>query len=297
MSQKNLYIATWVRWEDWNFWNWDNTQIVKFWLENLELEKIWKVKWRILNQFSMDEFDWNFRIATTKNDSFVRIKDSDFEESKKEEWWNNLFILNKDFKEVWKIEWIAKWEQIKSVRFMWNRAFIVTFKNMDPFFVLDLKNPKNPKVLWELKIPGWSDYLHPFWENYILWFWKDAKAVWKWENLRWNDVWWVKISLFDITDLKNRKEKFSYKVKAELLNNKLAIKPGFTGLAEFLLENKKHTLSIKEKNIIYKGNRSFVEIVKNKDIITKVEIIRGISDGIYTEIKKGIKKGDRIVSQ
>jgi len=95
----------------------------------------------------------------------------------------------------------------------------------------------------------------------------------------------------------NRKEKFSYKVKAELLNNKLAIKPGFTGLAEFLLENKKHTLSIKEKNIIYKGNRSFVEIVKNKDIITKVEIIRGISDGIYTEIKKGIKKGDRIVSQ
>ena len=95
----------------------------------------------------------------------------------------------------------------------------------------------------------------------------------------------------------SQKEKFSYLAKARLLNNNLTIKPGFSGLAEFLLESKANVLSVKEKNIIYKGSKSFVEIVKNKDVITKVEITRGISDGIYTEIKKGISKIDRVKSQ
>jgi len=222
MSKKNLFIATWVRWDDENFWNWNNTQIIKFWLKNLELKNIWKVKWRILNQFSMDEFDWNFRIMTTSNELETSLSDEkniknnpDIIRRPVSVIQNNLSILDENLKQIWEITWIAKWENIKSVRFMWNRAFIVTFKNMDPFFVLDLKDAKNPKILWELKIPGWSDYLHPFWENYILWFWKNAKEVkiwknWEEENLRWDDVWWMKISLFDISDLKNPKEKFSW---------------------------------------------------------------------------------------
>lgn len=231
MSQKNLYIAAWTKSKDWNFWNWDATQIVKFSLEDLELKNIWKVEWRILNQFSMDEFDWNFRIATTD-------RDLETEEIEKGEWdekttiirqntvpKNNLFILNEDLEEVWKIEWIAKWEQIKSVRFMWNRAFVVTFENIDPFFVLDLSDSQNPKILWELKIPGWSDYLHPFWENYILWFWKDAKAPESEdESFSWKDVEWMKVSLFDITDLSDPKEKFTWEVwerwtTSEVLND------------------------------------------------------------------------------
>lgn len=95
----------------------------------------------------------------------------------------------------------------------------------------------------------------------------------------------------------NQKDIFSYKVKAKLLNNKLAIKPGFTGLAEFLLKSKQKALSIKEKNIIYKGRKSFVEILDKKDIVNRVEIVRGISDGIYTEIKKGVSTSDRVKVQ
>ncbi|HIP33215.1 MAG TPA: efflux RND transporter periplasmic adaptor subunit [Bacteroidia bacterium] len=95
----------------------------------------------------------------------------------------------------------------------------------------------------------------------------------------------------------NKKEKFSYLVKAELLTANLPIKSGFTGLAEFLLESKKDVISIKEKNIIYKGRKAFVEVVNVAEKINKIEITRGISDGIYTEIKKGVSKKDRIKIQ
>lgn len=95
----------------------------------------------------------------------------------------------------------------------------------------------------------------------------------------------------------NQREKFSYLVKAKLLENNLALKSGFTGLAEFLLESKKDILTIKEKNIIYKGRKSYIEVIHNNDKITEVEIFRGISDGIYTEIKKGVSKSDRVKIQ
>ena len=95
----------------------------------------------------------------------------------------------------------------------------------------------------------------------------------------------------------NKKEIFSYLVKAKLLNNNLLIKPGFSGLAEFLLESRTNVLSIKEKNIIYKGSNSFVEIIHDNGNVSKVEITRGITDGIYTEITNGISKTDRVKSQ
>lgn len=95
----------------------------------------------------------------------------------------------------------------------------------------------------------------------------------------------------------NQREKFSYLVKAKLLENNLALKSGFTGLAEFLLESKKDVLTIKEKNIIYKGRKSYVEVINNDEKITEVEISRGISDGIYTEIKEGLSKSYRVKIQ
>jgi len=94
-----------------------------------------------------------------------------------------------------------------------------------------------------------------------------------------------------------RKEKFSYTVKAKLFNNKLPIKSGYTGLAEFLLASSKDVLTIKEKNIIYKGRKAFIEILAADDGIREIEIIRGISDGIYTEIKKGLSENDRVKIQ
>jgi len=127
-------------------------------------------------------------------------------------------------------------------------------------------------------------------------------------NLHKGDEFEISVKAFDeksikakIIELKpsseNQKERFSYLVRAKLLENNLALKSGFTGLAEFLLKSKKETLSIKEKNIIYKGKKSYVEVIHNDDKITEVEILRGISDGIYTEIKSGISQSDRIKIQ
>ncbi len=97
---------------------------------------------------------------------------------------------------------------------------------------------------------------------------------------------------------KDREHKASYLVKSKILiNDNLPIKQGFSGLAEFTLETKKNVLTVREKNIIYEGRKTFVEIVQGKNKVSKIEIIRGSSNGIYTEIKKGIGKKDKVKIQ
>ncbi|MCK5458346.1 MAG: beta-propeller domain-containing protein, partial [Thermoplasmatales archaeon] len=109
----------------------------------------------ILNQFSMDEHDGYFRIATTIGSLWS------------DESTNNIYILDENLKRVSEIEDIAPGERIYSARFMGSKAYLVTFKKIDPFFTIDLSDPKNPQILGELKIPGYSDYLHPYDENHI----------------------------------------------------------------------------------------------------------------------------------
>ena len=92
-------------------------------------------------------------------------------------------------------------------------------------------------------------------------------------------------------------ETVDYYVKAIVLDSISNIKPGFTGLAEFKTASAKNTLSIKEKNIIYKARSSYVEVIDEKKSIKEIEIVTGISDGIYTQIKKGLSVSDRIKVQ
>jgi len=143
----------------------------------------------VLNQFSMDEDNGYFRIATTKNRRW-----SSFGESS--ELYNNIYVLDENMKVVGKVEELAKDERIYSVRFMQNRAYMVTFKQIDPLFVIDLKDPTSPKVLGELKIPGFSNYLHPYDETTLIGLGKDSGS--------WNAG--LKLSLFDVSDVKNPKE-------------------------------------------------------------------------------------------
>ncbi|MCK5084894.1 MAG: beta-propeller domain-containing protein, partial [Candidatus Pacebacteria bacterium] len=107
----------------------------------------------VLNQFSMDESGGYFRIATTKNRSWSRFGNEDTRES-----YSNLYVLDEDMKVVGKVEGLAKGERIYSVRFMQSRAYLVTFRQTDPLFVIGLEDPTNPKVLGELKVPGFSSY-------------------------------------------------------------------------------------------------------------------------------------------
>lgn len=145
----------------------------------------------LLNQFSMDESGNRFRIATT-SESFSRTGSSPS---------SNVYVLDENLKPVGSLTKIAPDERIYSARFMGDKLYLVTFKQVDPFFVIDLSSD-SPKILGALKIPGFSNYLQPYDENHIIGIGKDTK-----EN-EWGGVQTigVKISMFDVSDFKNPKE-------------------------------------------------------------------------------------------
>jgi uncharacterized secreted protein with C-terminal beta-propeller domain len=145
----------------------------------------------ILNQFSMDEHKGYFRIATTIGSWWWGRDDSK----------NNVYVLDGDMRTVGKLEGLAPGETIYSARFFGNRCYLVTYKQIDPFFVIDLRNPKDPKVLGELKIPGFSTYLHPYDENHVIGIGKNA-------NDQGDFAWFegMKMSLFDVTNVYRPKE-------------------------------------------------------------------------------------------
>ena len=110
------------------------------------------------------------------------------------------------------VEGIAPGEDMKSVRFARDIAYMVTFENVDPLFVIDLQNPKNPRIIGELKIPGWSDYLHPLAvggerERFLLGLGRDVLPGAEDDGrISWNELGGIKLSLFDVSDLSNPRE-------------------------------------------------------------------------------------------
>ncbi len=152
----------------------------------------------VLNQFSMDEYNGYFRVATTVGNSWGAGKSM-----------NNIYVLNSSLGIIGRLEDLAPGEQIYSARFMGDRSYLVTFKKVDPLFVIDLKNPKSPKVLGKLKIPGYSDYLHPYDENHIIGVGKEAVDA-KQGDFAWYQG--VKMALFDVTDVSNPKELAKYEI-------------------------------------------------------------------------------------
>ncbi|HHV72608.1 MAG TPA: hypothetical protein GXX38_08390 [Clostridia bacterium] len=187
----------------------------------------------ILNQFSMDEHKGYFRIATTKGE----IWQNDENTSK-----NNIYILDNELNIKGKIEDIAPGERIYSVRFMGDRAYMVTFKTVDPLFVLDLKDPASPKILGALKIPGYSDYLHPYDENHIIGFGKDTIELSQKGN-KGNEVettafyQGMKIALFDVSNVEKPIEMFKEVI-------------GDRGTDSEVLNNHKALLFAKDKNLL-----------------------------------------------
>ena len=149
---------------------------------NINYQGVGEVPGNVLNQFSMDEFDGYFRIATTTGNW-------------RETSLNHLYVLDKDLKIIGSAEDLAKGERIYSARFIENRAYMVTFRQVDPLFVIDLKNPEKPEVLGYLKITGFSDYLHPYDESHIIGIGKSATEEGRIKGM--------KIALFDVSDVAN----------------------------------------------------------------------------------------------
>lgn len=159
-----MCMMPWFRW-------WENSLVHKFKLgSELSYVNSSVIPWTPLNQYSMNEDDsWNFNIITQSWDEKVST---------------NLFTLDKNLKLYGSLKNIEPWEQFKSARYIWDKLYLVTFQQIDPLFVVDLKDQKNPKIIWELKIPWYSTYLHPYgdesnWVQYLIWLWYDT-WTWSW---------------------------------------------------------------------------------------------------------------------
>ncbi len=111
---------------------------------------------------------------------------------------SNLYVLDGGMNIIGKVEDLAPGERIYSSRFMGDRAYMVTFRQVDPLFVIDLSNPLSPAVLGFLKVTGVSDYLHPVDETHLIGIGKEATEEGRFQGL--------KMSLFDVSDVANPKE-------------------------------------------------------------------------------------------
>lgn len=210
------------------------TKIYKFALNDgkLSYSASGEVPGIVLNQFSMDEYNDCFRIATTSGDTWR----NDEYTSK-----NNLYTLDSGLNILGRLEGIAPGEKIYSVRFIGSRGYMVTFKTVDPFFVIDLKEPSRPAILGALKIPGYSDYLHPYDENHIIGFGKETIEIGQKGDGAAGDTaayyTGMKMAIFDVTEVSNPLEMYKETI-------------GDRGTYSELLNNHKALLFAKDKNLM-----------------------------------------------
>ena len=147
-----------------------------------------EVPGRLLNQFSMDENGTKFRLATT-SEYFSQYRNYRY---------NNVYVLDQNLKTVGSLEQIAPDEQIYSARFIGDKLYLVTFRQVDPFFVVDLSTDQ-PKVLGTLKLPGFSNYLHPYDQNHIIGIGRETKES-QFGGVKQGGI---KVALFDVSDVEH----------------------------------------------------------------------------------------------
>lgn len=202
-SESNIYVAN---------SNWDYTGVNEGVVEGLPAGGVWTVITRfsikgnkaryqnvievpgsVLNKHSMDEYKNTFRVATTEGNVWEGINA------------NSLFVFKyKKGTLLGSITDMAVGERIKSVRFREDRAIVVTFRQMDPLIYIDLSRNRRPRILGELTVAGWSDYLHPVGENLLIGLGKVADDQGR--------VSGVKVSLFDVLDPRNPVERYTLEI-------------------------------------------------------------------------------------
>ncbi len=171
---------------------WETTIIHKIEIDKEKVNHLAQaeIPGQTLNQFSFDEHNDYLRVASSKTARMNNQSSS------------GVYILDKDLKLVSQVDNLAPGERIYAVRFMGDRAYLVTFFQIDPLFALDLSDPYNPSVLGELKIPGFSNYLHPYDRDHLIGLGKQADLNGRTLGL--------KLSFFNVADVNNPIELDSY---------------------------------------------------------------------------------------
>jgi uncharacterized secreted protein with C-terminal beta-propeller domain len=250
----------------------EKTTIVKFDLDGGKIKSAGtgSVRGHILNQFSMDEHDGYFRIATTIGEVWNSERPST----------NNVYVLDGSLDVVGSLEDLAPGEKIYSTRFMGKRCYMVTFKKVDPLFVLDLSDPRHPEMLGKLKIPGYSDYLHPYDETHIIGVGKDAVDASEAETSSRNlDFAWyqgVKMAMFDVSDVENPRE-----MHKELIGDRGTDSPVLSDHKAFLFDRERNLLVLPVTVAEVKGERTSLnqqgEYVFQGAYVYRVDLADGFS--------------------
>lgn len=175
----------------------------------LEPVAVTEIAGTLNDTFSIDEYEGNLRIVATVEESVKKSLDLNFGNDNTNTEYvmsNSLYILDDSLEMIGKIEDLAVGEQIYSARLLGDTGYFVTFKQVDPLFSVDLSDPKNPEILGELKIPGFSEYLHFYGENLLLGIGQaiDEEGVAS-EG--------IKLSMFDISDPSDVKEIHKYVIE------------------------------------------------------------------------------------
>jgi len=209
VSLSNIYV-TYPTWSEGG----DFTSIYRISVNKdaLAFEAKGSVGGYVLNQYSMDEYNGNFRLATT---------------NMKETTQNSVYVLNSNLTIVGglNLQNTEVRETIQSARFMGDKAYIVTFQQKDPFFVLDLSNPAAPRMAGKLEIPGYSSYLHPYDENHVIGLGMENNTL--------------KLSLFDVTNVNAPTEMAKYIVQGDYSSSDALYEP-----KAFLFDKAKQLLVI-----------------------------------------------------
>jgi uncharacterized secreted protein with C-terminal beta-propeller domain len=163
----------------------EKTGVVKIGLDSFQVEATGEVPGQLLNQFSMDEYQGHLRMAVTVGSTFGTAQSA-----------NDIYILDERLNQIGAVVDLGLGERIYSARFIEDKGYLVTFRQIDPFFVINLADPHHPQLKGELKIPGYSSYLHPITKDKILGVGKEGSQV--------------KISLFDVSSSDNPREVAKY---------------------------------------------------------------------------------------
>lgn len=208
-SAENIYLYETIWEEDGG----RTTEIRKFSYGEGKLTGVAKtrVNGYLNDSFSIDEYNGYLRLVTTVDRT------------------NAVYVLDEKLEETGKIENLAKDERIYSARFMGDIGYFVTYRETDPLFSVDLSDPANPKIIGELKIPGFSEYLHPYGDGLLLGIGMEDDGNDEKDRR-------VKLSMFDISDPSNVKE-----------IDKIVLKDSYYSTA---FEDYKSVLADAEKNLI-----------------------------------------------
>ncbi len=181
VSNKNIYYY------ETNWGKTDTTTIRKISYENGKLKAIaqCKVNGYLEDSFCIDEYNGYLRMVMTVGET------------------NSVYVMDEKMKLTGKIEGLAEEERIYSARFLGETGYFVTFRETDPLFTVDLSNPKEPEIVGQLKILGFSEYLHFYGENQLLGIGMDVDE----KGMTTNGV---KLTMFDISDKTDVKEVSTY---------------------------------------------------------------------------------------